>query len=54
MFKNSLCFPLKQTDRKDKKKKKKVPISPQESLLPHVRKIQLQAFETESSSLGNF
>lgn len=52
MFKNSLCFPLKQTDRKDKKKK--VPISPQESLLPHVRKIRLQAFETESSSLGNF
>lgn len=25
MFKNSLCFPLKQTDRKDKKKKKKSP-----------------------------
>lgn len=31
MFKNSLCFPLKQT----KKDKKKISIPPQESLLPH-------------------
>lgn len=30
MFKNSLCFPLKQT-----KKDKKISIPPQESLLPH-------------------